>query len=516
MTLPQALARVTISNWLKTGYNMQTFDEIAKDFSGTLLHGHHRDPNATGTLTVSGKDTLVRITSHQPARSYSNSQGFFSFSTTAENGRKIFLHNCINMGFQKSQIHSEKITETIFPNIVSVDAEALSKQNKVNLIVFSIDKFGDFFRYDFIESHSLYKAPKNILNKLMQIRSAADKINQYQDYVRTHDFFSPDMVYISHGPKKIISFTVDDARYEIVSAGSSGFGGNSLHLQTRFYARIYWSKLVNLDDALDAAWSWKRFFSQIASEELEPSKVGVRANGTSRRTVSASLYLPNLIGVSHRPNPWNFGPANVPFREWNERSKLSDLMQSWLLGEPDRRRFRVLLNGVISTMHTRYNLSDIVDLCAAVESISKGGISAYSEEAIEKVTLAAFKEAELLGLNVSVERITGLIKQLNQRSLPTRLKEIFSTISPLISSNEQRVLVRNILELRTIAAHGHVVTEMTIPKLSPTVIALASALIVFDQVASGLNVNDERLIAKTDLKMSIGAIMRLHAERKLA
>ena len=74
-------------------------------------------------------------------------------------------------------------------------------------------------------------------------------------------------------------------------------GLHSLTLSAVATAMIRFDSPVLLDEALDAIWSWRRYFQQIAMRPLPFLTLGCRT-GVKRGDRWSELYLPNLEGAA--------------------------------------------------------------------------------------------------------------------------------------------------------------------------------------------------------------------------
>jgi hypothetical protein len=368
----------------------------------------------------------------------------------------------------------------------------------------------NFFHYEYIEKHHSLGMDAKLRRDLLKIRKRADAVNKYQNFTREHDFYSPDNIYIVHRRPKILKFSVDDVVYEIIGFASGGAGWSRVKLESKLVGRIYFKKLVSIDRGIDAVWTWKRWFSQVASQRYEPEEVSISAKNR-RRSPPASVYLPNVSSrEGDKDESGHFGPHIAPFNRWNERDKLSEIMKAWIRNEPSRRRFRVNLDSVISRMRVRHDVQDIVVLCSAVESLPTAAGDEYDPKKLDEIASSADAKAASLGVSIQAGRVRGLLSMLSRRSLPDRLREIFSEIE--MAPNDQKSLIKNIKELRTIGAHGVSISDETLPEVNPVVVALASACILFEMKSAGFDLKQKGFVAKHDLQLAIARLHQIDAE----
>lgn len=478
---------------------METFSELESKYRQIPVRT--RDGDFAGVFTLDREKTVLRLAGSTIPHRKKDQSGWFDIHLIASNGMHILLHHALQTQSTFFGGQRDRFEEHIFPNTVVYQSDRLGKAGNIKTISFQLDKMGWFFHHQYVEYHSLYKASKNDLKNLRRLRA-----KQKHKY----DFFRPSNVYIVHKPTRAIRFQVNDRTYEVFTTASGSLGGwDRIDFRSAPVGCITFSNPTPIDVALEHIWSWAQFFSQIAMQPLAPLGISARSQKTYRHG-EASLYLPNLKDLT---TDSHFHPGDVPLSSWHDREGLTTVMQQWLSLSKSRQRFRVSLNSVIERMRRRASLDDIVTLCAGIESLVElNQASGLTNAQIEILTQSSKEKAEKEKIDVNTDRIRNLFKMLQQQSLSKKLTSLFSKMNFDLSPSAQKDLVKTILELRTIAAHGSPYSESTIPRAAPAIQALASACSLFDLTTCGVPIraNEHAPIpAANDLESALRELKRL-------
>ena len=484
---------------------MQSFEDIEKKYDHFSLRGSN---GLSGYLNLAGQDTVGRITTSKPLKT-DDLSGWCDIWVETDHEQKILLHNTIAFKSFFAPMRRRRQQYKVIPNFVVFNADCLRKVLLVSEIGFYIDRLQYFFHYPVVESHMTHGIEREATALVKGIRKA--KAEKSKRKSRDYDFLNPFEIYVVHRIPKAISVSVGDRIFEVWSGMTLSAGVGTIDFRSEPSARIRFRVPTGLDDALDAVWEWKRFFSQVAMERLEPTAISARSK-RARRGRSADLYLPNLRGKKaidrHR-----FHPGNVPFNFWDDRAALGGLMQRWLAEEPRRRMFRVLLDYVLAERDQRAALEDIVTLCSAVDGLEElSNATDYPPEGLNEMANAAHVAAVQAGFDVGYDRIRTLMGMLQHRGLPAKLSALFDHMGELLSRDDKSLLRSTVMELRQIAAHGRAYSEFTIPKVAPAVEALAAVCVLFDLGSVGAPFEPREhqpLIAVGRLKQSIAELKKL-------
>lgn len=159
----------------------------------------------------------------------------------------------------------------------------------------------------------------------------------------------PRAVYILHRFPRICRFSLNDRTYSLFMGTAERHGLRSLALEAQVIATIRFKSPVPLDDALDAAWAWRRFFHQITMKQLPFSAISCRGR-IERRLAGCAVYLPNLDRPTEGGgrHPLEFSPRDMTLGRWKDRTAFASVMKSWLERDPQRRLFRVRLDRALA------------------------------------------------------------------------------------------------------------------------------------------------------------------------
>lgn len=459
---------------------MKRFDEIEQRHGSSPVVTDEKSYAGSGTLILNKDKSEAVIQSDQPLLGHADDDGWFELRLKGPNGRAILLHNALITSSTQHHSHTGRsYEEHIYPNSVVLGADALVNGNKVESIAFTMRDLGLFFHYQHVESHFLIDAPKDLLAALRRLRSKRDG---------PYDLFKPRELFVVHQFPKVFTFKANGHQYEIfIGSTQSGLGWEKIDFQTDPIASIIFDKPVGIDEAIDAAWQWKRFFGLVALRPVPWTSLSARS-GRGRKRREAEFYLPNHEDDPlDMRQPFSLWLGNVPLNRWAERRTLADVMRRWIEKEDERRRFRSSIENVAKHMRQRSSLDDIVTLCAGIESLTelkgKPALSASQAKLIAEGAIAAAKAHDI---PIEDARIRGVIGGLQNQSLGQRLKILFEGLSSVVPTAQAKILTSAVLELRQIAAHGVSPGEDVMPKTTPAIEGLACACALYDLVTCGM------------------------------
>ncbi len=432
----------------------------------------------TGVLSLAGNKTEAHLVMPYPFGLSADESVWFDLRLKSGRGESIFLRNALLRSSTRSGVNREEAEASIFPNFVAFGAHHLTEDGKLNKISFRLKGLRDFFHYQMIEFQHLHKITPEIRNALKKIRTLEKK------YPRNYEFFHPDELWLIHRMPRVLRFPISDRTYEIHMGFTETVSWSSPSIEVYPTATITFKNAVTIDEAFSHAWDWRRFFLQIAMEQLPFESISARASRRPRGY--ASLYLPNLRERSPESHRYSFYPGLAPFNEWKDRRHLARLMQLWLEKSPGRRSFRADLERVIGEMQERSTPDHVLTLAAAIESLPElDSASPYSKKDVKTLVAGAAAAAKEAGIDIETERLQGLLGMLRKQNLSRRLKLLGNTVAPFLSTDHEAVLAA-VQTIRNARAHGSTGIGRMTPKVSATTRALAAMCALWDLKTSGM------------------------------
>ena len=457
---------------------MQSFSELEEENSRTNVRFSYLGFGGAGVLTIAGKDTVVKLSTSQFCNFDTDDNGWFDLALQSGNGDKLFLHNALQSGMTSYGTDVLHFETTIFPNYIAFGADHLSDTGQLTTIGFSLQGLDNFFHFEVIERHSLYKTPQDILSKLKKLRRLR------KQYRREYDLFRPHEVWLLHRLPRVLSFRVEDRIYEVHMGMEESLSWSNPQIKFMPLAFIHFDKPTTIDHAITHVLDWRRFFSQITMDQLPFRSICARSKRRPRGY--APLYLPNLRERPVKKDRYLPHGSLAPLNGWKERRELARVMQGWLTKQEERRTFRANLESVIADMNDVASPDHIVLLCAGIESVGEfDSASPYSKEDIAKMVEGAAAGAVAAGIEVEVDRLRGLLGSLRKENLPRRVKALAAAIASLVP-REYEIILGPTQKIRNARAHGSSALEQFMPNLSAATHALAGMCVVWDQETSGL------------------------------
>jgi hypothetical protein len=464
---------------------MKTFEELETDY-GYVPVRPKGFQGIAGTMTLAKRDTTVDFA----ARDYFNlahpelkrdENGWFEVEMLGPGGQTILAHNAV---VTKTSQHAANDgasahQASIFPNFLIFDKRGLNKDNLVESISCKIHGLKEFFKYQVVESLACHDLSEPILKTLAQIRYNPDE---------PKDFFAPRQIFILHDVGEVLEFRVDDRTYSIWVGGKSSFAPISdIKVETYPIATITFDQPVTIDEAVDCLLYWKKFFSQVSMQPLKFEGISVTAGeGLKRQT--GNLYSPFLASEDlSAPAYHKFNSDSFPLNSWKDRIAFGDVMRSWLSENKARQAFRARLDSVIERMDQKTDQMLLIELSAAIDSLNElKGESAVQVQLIDTMVHGAKEAASTLGVDVSNDRLKGILSQLQQRSLGEKMKELCLIALPDAKAEDIDLIVKFAKNCRNDAVHRGAVRDKFWSLIGPTTEALAAACVAFDLQTCGM------------------------------
>jgi len=457
---------------------MKTFKELEAEYVRTPISTKGVG-ESTGILSLKGDDTIVELVSDQMFHRKADKNGWFDLILETSAGTPVLLHHALRSGATHFGPGSRQETK-IFPNTVVLGPAA--EAEGIKTITFSLEGLSNFFHYPHIESQSGYRTEADLFGLVQQMREETARLIEYP--VRD-ELIRPDEIYFVHRFPRAMKFQVEDRYYSVgFIRRVRGLGGSSISVSVEPLATIGFREPVAIDAALDRLWEWREFFIQMAMEPMQVTAISVQET-VSHRSASADLYLPGA--KRERRGRSEIHPAELPLNQWEDRTKLRDVMQEWLRRSRDRRTFRAYLNNVIEASARRSDIQDVVRLCSAVESLSElVEESDISKEDVKTMANAAHAKMADSSRSIDNRRIFDVLSILRQMSLSKRLDLIAATTAPAIEPVHAMAIFGAAKELRNSAAHGRSIADERTPIIGPITDGLAAICAAYDLLSCGM------------------------------
>lgn len=460
--------------------SMLTFDEIEQKYTTSPIRVCGPD-DITGVLRIQRKDTSIDLVHPKFFHFESGENGWFDLEMVGPDGRCIYAHNALSTGtgsYTSSEL-SPAYFASIHPNALLFDSRGLNENRKIRKVMFRIRNLNYFFNYQYTESLDCFELSDEVKNSIQGIRYNPDM---------EKDFFAPAGAFLIHEMNSPIDFNVEGRRYEIFTGGVGSLGSyHGIKFDINTTAAIYFDDPVSIDDAMDRVWEWRRFFIQMAMQYLPYEGMWVQAQHDDRTPV-ASLYLPNTDrGDVAKKHYYEIHPAYLPLNRWNERAHFTAAMQKWIAKEHERRAFRARLDQVIKSMNRRTDQMDLIELAAGIDSLSElSSKLAFPDGSIDAMVDAAQRAAVASKLEISPDRLRGVLSQLPRPSLAEKMKELGRRAMPEADFADIELVVSTARKCRDDATHRGAVSEQLQHLVGPAVEALASMCVAFDLRDAGV------------------------------
>jgi len=443
----------------------------------------------SGNIKLDGKNTLVDLFCEHMLDEKRSIEGWFDVvlykDHRVDGEDPILLHNAIYCGTRRHHPDLKAWRVQIYPNYIIYRADALGEGHTIDTLTFSIEGLEHFFPYRDVETHWIEGLEENekqaILVKLRE-HTESWMDNKPKGYgPLSYDFSAPRRVNIEHKRTEIPPIEMDGTQYKV-------FGFGYVNRRTKNSLTISLPTPVTIDAALDRMWEWSWFFNQIAYEQLDVLSLRAKA-GKESVLGDEEFYMPNLVRQSSRPTSHLF-PGYIPFHEWTEVEQQQEWMTRWLAKREDRRIFRARLNATIPGRQTFDAVTQIGNLCGAIDSLTDFDDEAQISRATRKAMASAARDASIEGGEpAEIDRLSGLMGLINKTSLSAKVSSLLTLASPNLSDELRAKLVKHIVRLRQSSAHGQSMGSDTEPMALPISQILSSACVLYDLNSSAIGID---------------------------
>jgi hypothetical protein len=444
--------------------------------------------NANGVLTLDGPNSVLQTLGVDFRNiGLGKENGWFDLQIRAPKGNIILLHNSVRQNAQTYFLSDEQrqFSAEIYPNMVVEDVRGLDDDRRVRRANFRVTGMDSFFCYQHVEPLLGFDGSEGQVDALSSMRYQREN---------SVDPFAPRHVYVTHELPKYFEIEVEDRIYEVFAGAREHIGSlHKIDYEAFPIASITFKSPVELDEMVGHVIAWRRLFSQLAMRPLAIEQLTV-GGSTDEHVALADVYLTNSAHEKWATKGYySLSPFEQPFNDWANREQLGEAHRSWLLREPERRRFRIALDKVLRELASRSGASQLIELASGIESLKElGGSNDYPREIIQAMAEAAQSVSVENKRPVPLDRICGLLGNLGRPSLAHVMREMGR--KALVSQSDVELIVSAAGRIRNQAAHGRNVAGEKFPFISPTVRGLAALCARFDLVTSGFPVRKEQSI----------------------
>lgn len=459
---------------------MKPFDQIAAE-NATIPVSVVGKPTIHGFLKLDGRKTSIGLSSTKFFHFETDEHGWSDVALLGPKGLRITAHNAVFSGTGQSwgRGHRKMYHASMFPNMLIMDSRGHSTDGKVAQISFCLTGFNNFFHYQYTEQLSSFDLDDRSKSLLKSLRYSEE--NKFDNFDLSH-------IYICHSPREVLQFEIEDRKYSIWSGGRGTFlDWHGINLSVEHGATVEFKTPVSLDEALDRVYEWRQFFNQMAMVPLSISAISVAATNR-KRAAEGEVYIPYLTETKKiRRGLYGLRPAHIPLNRWEDRDRLASCMRSWLSASESRRAFRGRIDDVIEHMQRGTRQSDISELCAGIDSLVElKQKSALPKKMIESASKAAFLAFGESAPSITVERISGMLGQMQNRSLSEKMLALAAVAFPENYQTDAELIISLANKMRQDAVHRAAVRDQLNSALQPVVEALACLCIAFDLGQSGV------------------------------
>lgn len=454
---------------------MKDFIELESLFEHAPVRSRN-DDLSNGVLHLNRAKSQLRLLSNSFQGLDGDEHGWFDLRLLGPNMGGIYVFNAIttSTSFPGGRGPQDLAfnAHNIFPNMIVFDERGTWLDDKVTTIGFQLNSLKPFFQYRYSEPLSCFN--------LSEAESSTLRGLRFNDG-ETSDFFDPIAAYIVHLNETSLQFQVGPRTYR-VQFTIEGTLGTPHDAKARAIpcAYIDFSEPIRIHHAVDFAFEWRRFFSQIAMRQLPFTALSLKRSVVDEHW-KGSIYLPNEIRTDPASGLRDLSPAYIPLNEWKDREKLALSMSTWLHREPERKLFRARLDKVLESFGEKIDALDLVELSGAIDSLQvfDEGIT-LPEGSVQEMASAAVKVASRMSLPVSQERIEGLLSNLSKTSLKRKIKSLSDKAMPQLDGSDRDKIVSLVTKLRHATAHQASLRGQVDARVGPAVEALAAFCVAFD------------------------------------
>src|SRR3569833_2670460 len=427
---------------------MKSFENLEREHSqSTDRFLETNTVTASGVLVLIVYQSVLVLSSSDNLEFFHIESGWFNLKLQGANGQTILLQNALTIlssTHHQSQSRPE-FTEKIFPNVVVFNAQFLEEEACINRISFSFPAMKFFFHYQFMERFGVHNADITLMETIEILRKKKN---------RKSDFSNPTELYIVHHPEDdLLNFEIDGRQYSVsLTTRTNGLAMNQIDVVAEPIGTIAF--------VLEC----RRFIEQKTKTTKNKTTVSVRSP-KSPPYQSSDVYLPIVDKTM-----CDIRPYEIPLNRRENSNELAKVTREWLLQEDTRRIFRVSLSRVIERSRHCESLDDIVTMCAAIESMSElKEPSSLLPAHIEIISNAAVSEANKHNIAIDSTRLTGALKLSENQSLPRQLKVLTAMLPAALPKKDVDRVMKVVLDLRKVAAHGRAGPGGAGPGGGPTV-----------------------------------------------
>jgi len=256
---------------------MRTASELESAYARMPVRLAERGKEGSGVLSLAGRATELQLSSPDMIDGREGETGWFDLVLEEGDGQKILLHNSLTTSTGVPRGDLRKWEFRIFPNIVVLNAGSIAASGQVREITFTAENLEDVFYYELTEWHSLYNAPDPMMKQMKALRGLP------RPYPRAYPYFSPREIYFVHNLPRVLREKVGDRHYEVYLGHRESHGRQKLTIEAVAFARIRFAQPVPIDEALDAAWAWRRFAAAAHPVEYLSGRYAARQYSTGKR-----------------------------------------------------------------------------------------------------------------------------------------------------------------------------------------------------------------------------------------
>lgn len=453
-------------------------EELRNKYNNTQVSFVYYGERATGVLKLDGEKTEVVFTTETKLNFDLDDDGWFQLEIEDCFGFSVLLVDAFISGGSRS---FKKRQTKIFANYIIFNSENLSRSKKVKLVRFCLEGFNNFFAYNI--STNIYLSTKRQSKNISKfIQSETGKnLNLVSQLVAIKRYPTP------------ISFDAESAKYSFFMGGTyNTLGASEFKITQEPEAIITFTKTKSLREAIDNMSDWRNYFCQIAMRDLRTVSVSVeKANSKHSR---CPVYIPNLDELNLRGNVVSIHSSDIPLNIWEDRHKHKKVMEKWISFGAIRRTYRLKLNGVIKRYKKIYSPNDVLELCAAVESLqnlsSEKILSADQFKLVKASLLTTLNEFETSQADKEI-----LVSSLSKRrpvSLKSNLECFLGEIEFQMEAKYKKEFIKYVLKIRNHTAHGHASSVEYQPLLLCIRNLLLSLCVLYELNSCGLSNNNFR------------------------
>lgn len=450
----------------------ETMEELRNKYNNTQVSFVYYGERATGVLKLDGAKSEVVFTTENQLNFDLDEDGWFQLEIEDCFGFSVLLVDAFISGGSRS---FKKRQTKIFANYIIFNSGNLSRSKKIKLIRFRLEGLNNFFEYNIGTDIDLAtKQERESIYKFIKSKTG-ENVNLVSQLVAIKRYPTP------------ISFDAESAKYSFFMGGTyNTLGASEFKITQEPEAIITFTKTKSLREAVKYMRDWRFYFCQIAMGDLRTVSVSVeKANSKYSR---CPVFIPRLDELNLRGNLVSIHSSDIPLNTWEDRHKHKNVMENWVSFGANRRTYRLKLNGVIKRYKKIYSPNDVLELCAAVESLeilsSEKILSADQFKLVKASLLTTLNEFDISQVDKGI-----LVSSLSKRrpvSLKSNLECFLGKIEFQMEAKYKIEFIKHVLKIRNRTAHGHARSVEYQPLLLCIRNLLLSLCILFELNSCGL------------------------------